>query len=115
MSATLLKMIAVSVSKSLLNKMPSAAADKFNIDEEEFKLFLQGFLANEMKLGKATGTKRSPSAYTLFSKATRDGVKKKNPDITFGEMSKVLGQKWKRKPLTNSTYHLPYCFKSSPV
>ncbi len=40
-------------------------------------------------------TKRTPSAYILWSKDARPGIKKANPDMSFGDISKVLGGTWK--------------------
>lgn len=39
--------------------------------------------------------KRSLSAYMFFANENRDIVKAENPDITFGQVGKVLGEKWK--------------------
>ena len=33
--------------------------------------------------------------FTLFCNEIRDDLKKNNPDLSFGEMNKTLGQKWK--------------------
>ncbi|GAA5960914.1 hypothetical protein JCM3765_007535 [Sporobolomyces pararoseus] len=39
--------------------------------------------------------KRPLSAYMHFSQAKRAEVKEENPDVTFGEIGKLLGAKWK--------------------
>ncbi|BDA45001.1 probable non-histone chromosomal protein 6 [Coccomyxa sp. Obi] len=39
--------------------------------------------------------KKALSAFMFFSSAKRDEVKKENPEISFGEVGKVLGEKWK--------------------
>ncbi|ORZ08608.1 non-histone chromosomal protein 6 [Absidia repens] len=39
--------------------------------------------------------KRGLSAYMFFSQANRNKVKEENPDATFGQLGKILGQKWK--------------------
>jgi len=39
--------------------------------------------------------KRPLSAYLFFCFAERGNVKSANPDSKFGELSKMLGQKWK--------------------
>ncbi|GAA5825678.1 hypothetical protein JCM10212_002149 [Sporobolomyces blumeae] len=51
---------------------------------------------------KATKAKKDPnapkrplSAYMHFSQAKRAEVKEENPDVSFGEIGKLLGQKWK--------------------
>ncbi|KAJ1818399.1 Non-histone chromosomal protein 6 [Coemansia sp. S610] len=42
-----------------------------------------------------TGPKRALSAYMFFSKAMRKTVQDENPDVSFGQIGKILGDKWK--------------------
>ncbi|BGP03262.1 Non-histone chromosomal protein 6B [Rhodotorula toruloides] len=42
--------------------------------------------------------KRPLSAYMHFSQDQRSVVKEENPDVTFGEIGKILGAKWKELP-----------------
>ncbi|ODV93063.1 hypothetical protein PACTADRAFT_184821 [Pachysolen tannophilus NRRL Y-2460] len=39
--------------------------------------------------------KRSLSAYMFFANETRDIVRAENPGIAFGQVGKVLGERWK--------------------
>lgn len=39
--------------------------------------------------------KRALSAYMFFANETRDIVRSENPDVTFGQVGKILGEKWK--------------------
>lgn len=39
--------------------------------------------------------KRAMSGYMLFSNAERENLKKANPKIAFGEVGKILGERWK--------------------
>jgi len=39
--------------------------------------------------------KRGLSAYMFFANAQRDKVREENPGIKFGEVGKLLGEKWK--------------------
>ncbi|BGP58039.1 hypothetical protein JCM8202_001722 [Rhodotorula sphaerocarpa] len=39
--------------------------------------------------------KRPLSAYMLFSQDKRAEVKEEQPDVSFGEIGKILGSKWK--------------------
>ncbi|CAO3644306.1 unnamed protein product [Mucor hiemalis] len=39
--------------------------------------------------------KRGLSAYMFFSQDQRSTVKTENPDATFGQIGKILGEKWK--------------------
>lgn len=50
------------------------------------------------KKTKKDGPKRPASAYLLFANDNRAKVKKANPDATFGELGKLLGEAW-----TNAT------------
>lgn len=49
--------------------------------------------------------KRGLSAYMFFAQENRDTVKIKNPDASFGEIGKILGELWKKLP---SEDKLPY-------
>ena len=52
--------------------------------------------AKAVKASKADKpkVKRAPSPYILFCSDKRAEVKKNNPDATFGETGKLLGQLW---------------------
>lgn len=39
--------------------------------------------------------KRALSAYMFFANAERDDVRANNPGISFGQIGKLLGEKWK--------------------
>ena len=39
--------------------------------------------------------KKAPSAYMNFCKKERAGIVKANPDASFGEIGKLLGEKWR--------------------
>jgi structure-specific recognition protein 1 len=39
--------------------------------------------------------RRAPTAFILWSNDNRDAVKKENSALSFGEVGKVLGEKWK--------------------
>ena len=39
-------------------------------------------------------TRRSPNKYIEFTKVMRPKLKKKNPDLTFGQLSKLLSKAW---------------------
>ncbi|CAO3618489.1 unnamed protein product [Cunninghamella blakesleeana] len=51
----------------------------------------------EKKRGKKdpSAPKRGLSAYMFFSQQNRNKVKEENPDATFGQLGKILGEKWK--------------------
>lgn len=95
--------LAAAITKSLLAKLPSEAATRFELDEGEFKEFLQSFLNEQMATGKSkrargpkgTNGKGRVTGYVLFSTSHRDGVKQDNPDLKFAQISKELGKMWK--------------------
>ncbi|CAN6631340.1 non-histone chromosomal protein 6A [Trichomonascus vanleenenianus] len=39
--------------------------------------------------------KRSLSAYMFFANEQRDNVRAENPNITFGQVGKILGERWR--------------------
>ncbi|CAI4969425.1 BTE_HP_G0085470.mRNA.1.CDS.1 [Saccharomyces cerevisiae] len=39
--------------------------------------------------------KRGLSAYMFFANENRDIVRSENPDVTFGQVGRILGEKWK--------------------
>ncbi|EDO14988.1 hypothetical protein Kpol_376p1 [Vanderwaltozyma polyspora DSM 70294] len=39
--------------------------------------------------------KRALSAYMFFANETRDIVRAENPDVSFGQVGRILGEKWK--------------------
>ena len=39
--------------------------------------------------------KRALSAYMFFANENRDIIKAENPDVSFGQVGKLLGEKWK--------------------
>jgi hypothetical protein len=40
--------------------------------------------------------KKSSSAYIFFSKNERIDIKAKNPNMSFGDITKLVGEKWKK-------------------
>ena len=47
------------------------------------------------KAKKSGGGKKPLSGFMLFSKEHRPKVKEDNPDITFGQIGKKLGEMWR--------------------
>lgn len=39
--------------------------------------------------------KRALSAYMFFANENRDIVRAENPDVTFGQVGRILGERWK--------------------
>ncbi|KAF1947830.1 non-histone chromosomal protein 6 [Clathrospora elynae] len=54
--------------------------------------------------------KRGLSAYMFFANEQRDKVREDNPGIKFGEVGKLLGEKWKA---LNEKQRIPYDAKAS--
>ncbi|KAL3453657.1 high mobility group box domain-containing protein [Aspergillus insuetus] len=50
---------------------------------------------NERKKKDPNAPKRGLSAYMFFANDNRDKVREDNPGITFGQVGKMLGEKWK--------------------
>ncbi|KAL3493649.1 high mobility group box domain-containing protein [Aspergillus germanicus] len=49
----------------------------------------------ERKKKDPNAPKRGLSAYMFFANDNRDKVREDNPGITFGQVGKMLGEKWK--------------------
>lgn len=50
---------------------------------------------NQQKTTKKGGSKKPLSGFMLFSKENRAQIKEDNPDITFGQIGKKLGEMWR--------------------
>ncbi|KAG6290859.1 hypothetical protein E4U09_004211 [Claviceps aff. purpurea] len=59
---------------------------------------------------KKRGPKRGLSAYMFFANEQRDNVRAENPNITFGQVGKVLGERWKA---LNDKQRVPYEAKAA--
>jgi hypothetical protein len=57
-------------------------------------LFIPSLLHLSLKQSK-TGGKKKISSYMLFAKETRPKVIAEKPDLTFGEVGKELGARWR--------------------
>jgi hypothetical protein len=57
-------------------------------------LTLVRFQAPAAKKEKSDKPKRAPSAYIIFCTEKRTEIKEANPEATFGELGKLLGQAW---------------------
>ncbi|KAG9232909.1 high mobility group box domain-containing protein [Amylocarpus encephaloides] len=53
--------------------------------------------------------KRGLSAYMFFANEQRENVREENPGISFGQVGKVLGERWKA---LNKTQREPYDAKA---
>ena len=57
------------------------------------------------KVKDPNAPKRALSAYMYFANENRDIVRSENPEISFGQMGKLLGERWKS---LNEEDKLPY-------
>jgi len=55
------------------------------------------------KKAEKAGPKRPLSAYMFFCKDSRPGLKEANPELTFGELGKLLGKNWQAMGKTERT------------
>ena len=96
--------ISNAITKSLLDKLPAEAAEKFELDEDKFKEFLKEFLSTQLK-SKGKGAKSAApkgnngkgriTGYILFSTENRTDVKENDPDLQFADVGKELGKMWR--------------------
>ncbi|KAL9634760.1 MAG: hypothetical protein Q9164_003901 [Protoblastenia rupestris] len=61
--------------------------------------------APEKKKKDPNAPKRGLSAYMFFANENRDNVREENPGISFGQVGKVLGERWKA---LNEKQRTPY-------
>ncbi|KAL5352643.1 hypothetical protein V498_10244 [Pseudogymnoascus sp. VKM F-4517 (FW-2822)] len=59
----------------------------------------------EKKKKDPNAPKRGLSAYMFFAQEQRDNVREENPGISFGQVGKVLGERWKA---LNDKQRTPY-------
>ncbi|KAK0656018.1 high mobility group box domain-containing protein [Cercophora newfieldiana] len=72
-------------SSQISNTMPKAAAKS------------KGAGKVEKRRGKKdpNAPKRGLSAYMFFANEQRDNVREENPGVSFGQVGKILGERWK--------------------
>jgi hypothetical protein len=58
------------------------------------------------------GPKRPPSPYIIFCTETRNELKAKNPEASFGELGRLLGQIW---GTMDDNAKMPYTIKSEAL
>ncbi|EEH19992.2 non-histone chromosomal protein 6 [Paracoccidioides brasiliensis Pb03] len=64
----------------------------------------------EKKKKDPNAPKRGLSAYMFFANEQRDNVREENPGISFGQVGKVLGERWKA---LNEKQRAPYEAKAA--
>ncbi|RFU23686.1 hypothetical protein B7463_g12652, partial [Scytalidium lignicola] len=64
----------------------------------------------EKKKKDPNAPKRGLSAYMFFANEQRDNVRDENPGISFGQVGKVLGERWKA---LNDKQRAPYEAKAA--
>ncbi|CAL3964137.1 unnamed protein product [Diplocarpon coronariae] len=64
----------------------------------------------EKKKKDPNAPKRGLSAYMFFANEQRENVREENPGITFGQVGKVLGERWKA---LNDKQRTPYEAKAA--
>jgi HMG (high mobility group) box len=80
--------------------------EKVAKDKERYAREMEGYTPPEGSGGKESGKKKkakkdpnapkgAKSAYMFFVQENREKIKEESPDISFGEMGKALGEKWK--------------------
>ncbi|KZZ94648.1 nucleosome binding protein [Ascosphaera apis ARSEF 7405] len=64
----------------------------------------------ERKKKDPNAPKRGLSAYMFFANEQRDSVREDNPDVTFGQVGKILGERWKA---LSEKQRAPYAAKAA--
>jgi hypothetical protein len=96
----MMKALSATLTKSMLNTLPGEVAEKFELDEEEFKAFLNEYLSNQLQIKqkrvmpRGTNGKGRIGAYMVFSGEHRPEIKEENPDMTGEEVRTLLSKDW---------------------
>jgi hypothetical protein len=81
------------------NNISNKILNKILKDSINFENIITSFLLTKQWKGstkiKTKPKKKRKNAYTVFSSKYRSIVKQENPDKKFGEISKIIGKKWK--------------------
>ena len=86
--------------QTYLEDFMNTVAERFDIDRNELDT-----LWKEVQKKKVTNTKKNkknkksnsvPSAYILFSHDERPKIKDSNPNMSFVEVGRELGRRWKK-------------------
>jgi len=69
-----------------------------------------GKVEKKSKKKDPNAPKRGLSAYMFFANEQRENVREENPGITFGQVGKILGERWKA---LNDKQRAPYEAKAA--
>jgi hypothetical protein len=79
-----------------MNDFCKEIADKYDLNIEELNEIWSNMKQFKGVANKTSGQKtRKKSAYVVFSKIERQHILETQPDAKFGEISKMVSQKWK--------------------
>ena len=81
-----------------MNSLATAFATQFKLDETDVKKFLKNYEGKTVKkepVKDPNAPKRNKSPYLFFCEASREGIRKKHPDMKMTDVSKELGKMWK--------------------
>eukprot|EP00467_Chlorarachnion_reptans_P007869 CAMPEP_0114505740 /NCGR_PEP_ID=MMETSP0109-20121206/11022_1 /TAXON_ID=29199 /ORGANISM="Chlorarachnion reptans, Strain CCCM449" /LENGTH=819 /DNA_ID=CAMNT_0001684215 /DNA_START=201 /DNA_END=2660 /DNA_ORIENTATION=+ len=91
--------------KALSEEEKKPFMDKANEDKERYQKEKAQFdeenpgeAGSKRKRKDKNAPKRAKSAFMLFVQKRRKTVKEENPNLKFGEISKLMGEKWKELP-----------------
>lgn len=75
-------------------------SEKHDISREDLEALWRETLKGKLKISArrrqaGSGSNKKPSAYINFCKQHRNLIKEETPGLTFGEVAKALGERWK--------------------
>ena len=102
---SVIKEVSRALATSLIRELPVAVSDDFNIDEDDFRDFLNEFISKNVALSSRGSLIRTPrpkgkngkcatNGYRVYCKDARKYLKKKYPDMGSAEMMKTMGAEW---------------------
>jgi hypothetical protein len=82
----------INMTTSLTEEQRLYIREQFELTEKKIELHLS---KNKKKKKDPLAPKRPGTAFTMFSSDNREGLKETEPDLSFGETAKKLGEMWR--------------------
>ena len=82
--------------KEAAKEAKEAAKEAKKVAKEADKKAAKEAAKEAKEAKKADGVKRKPSVFANYMKMVRSTIKIENPEASFGDISKIVGQNWKK-------------------
>lgn len=78
-----------------VNRIPPEESVEVKHGQDHVSHYPLSIVFDIQQKGSSSGGKKKLSGFMLFSKEHRPKIKEDNPDITFGQIGKKLGEMWR--------------------